>query len=55
MNEYNHLIIVCCHAIYIGGSSVGASEDEWWVFTSIYLSDLIFSMIDELSINVVIG
>ncbi|KAK4861771.1 hypothetical protein LT330_003806 [Penicillium expansum] len=27
----NHLIVVCCHAIYIGGSRLGASEDEWLI------------------------
>lgn len=38
----NHLIVVCCHAIYIGGSRLGASEDEWLVGSeqALYMEDI---------------
>ncbi|KAI1308507.1 DUF218 domain-containing protein [Xylaria venustula] len=29
MEPPDHLIIVCCHAVWLGGASQGSDEDEW--------------------------
>lgn len=29
MARPTHLIVVCCHAVWLGGPSQGAAESEW--------------------------
>ena len=28
-SDCNELVVVCCHAIWLGGSTDGADESEW--------------------------
>jgi hypothetical protein len=30
-SQPSHLILVCCHGIWLGGPSDGAAEDEWLI------------------------
>jgi hypothetical protein len=38
--SFRRLVIVCCHAIYLGEASSGREEDEWYPISCQYLEKI---------------